>query len=448
MSSLPQITIIGAGPAGCFMALLLAKRGFHVQIFERYSREEVTEKASGRSFNITFFKKGVEALQKAALFEDLKDYLIPLEGTVVHPTYSSDPVFLNYDATHSPYYAVRRAAVVEVLLKKTEEYPNIKIHFNSQLHAIDRSRKTMMIQNTRTKEFQTIHCSIIIGADGAHSQVRKYVYEGQNTEFTMEYESWRYKEVTLTAEMVASLGMKKNAMHIWSRSDALLASFPNPDFSHTAMLAVPSFDNLSNAEHIQTFIKTHFPDLLPAADQMIRNILNNPVGRLLSIHMKPWYADDFIVLIGDAVHAALPFQGQGMTAAFEDSLALADLIDERGTDWLSIFPLYQERRKKHVDVLVDVSQKSFGKILRHIRADYEAIYDRVDGLLHSIFPRYWHPPFYLMMSYYPQGFADILDIHQRQRKMARYVGIAAAVWTVTNTLRLFDAILAMVSTKK
>ena len=53
-----SISIIGAGLAGCFLAILLAIRGYKIEIFERSSAEEIADKSSKRSFNLTFYDFG------------------------------------------------------------------------------------------------------------------------------------------------------------------------------------------------------------------------------------------------------------------------------------------------------------------------------------------------------------------------------------------------------
>jgi 2-polyprenyl-6-methoxyphenol hydroxylase-like FAD-dependent oxidoreductase len=57
----------------------------------------------------------------------------------------------------------------------------------------------------------------------------------------------------------------------------------------------------------------------------------NPVGSLVTIRVDPWY-NGRTLLIGDAAHAVVPFYGQGMNAAMEDSLILYELIKDKFFD--------------------------------------------------------------------------------------------------------------------
>ncbi|CAN5182481.1 NAD(P)/FAD-dependent oxidoreductase [soil metagenome] len=434
MQQKTSVTIIGTGPVGCLMAILLAKRGYTVDIYERYSKEKIVEKLSSRSYNITFFSRGINALKKAGLYDSVKQYFIPLTGTVAHPLYSV-PTFHKYDTTKSQYVAVKRSSILETFLNEIASYPQVTVHFDTSLLSIDRYKKSFIVQNNKTKKISHIETSLIIGADGVHSEVRKSILEGQHAKFSQEYETWRYKQINVNIGMVEKLNMKKKIMHVWSRKEALIALLPNEDDSYAGMLTLPSFDILDTPENIHAYFAENFPDLMANITHITADLLANPEGRLVSIYTDPWYYEDFITLIGDAAHGALPFLGQGITAGFEDCIALASLIDKQNGDWKTILPLYQEKRKRHGDVVVNQSQKMFSKFLRHTYADYEAIYDRVDFLIHGLFPNHWHPALYMMFSSYSTyGFADILAMHKKQRRLSKMIGLSAIVWTFTQVL--------------
>ena len=67
METTDKICVIGAGPAGCYLALMLAKRGYNVVVLEK--RPELTKslKHEGRSFNLVLSIRGVTALARIGL---------------------------------------------------------------------------------------------------------------------------------------------------------------------------------------------------------------------------------------------------------------------------------------------------------------------------------------------------------------------------------------------
>src|SRR5438094_10388 len=91
-----NIAIIGAGMAGFFMDICLGKRGYEVQLYE--SRPDLRQHPydSGRSFNITLYYKGLQAIKKTGLWDKLKTVAILAEGNVPHYT-NRKPSFDPFD---------------------------------------------------------------------------------------------------------------------------------------------------------------------------------------------------------------------------------------------------------------------------------------------------------------------------------------------------------------
>lgn len=421
------ITIIGGGLAGAFLALLLAKRGFRVQIFEKLSEEEYLNANNKRSFNLTFHYRGVAALQKAGLWNSIKHIFIKLDGTVIHPK-NKKPVFSKFDFNNKPYYGVQRITLLQFLYKKILLYKNVSYYFSSELIWIDIRKKKIIIRNKTSGTLKTIATEIVIGADGVNSMVRSFLQKGQNAFLKQEYEAWEYKEIVFNKRAVKELALRVRCMQIWTRENAIITALPNKDNSFSGMLILPknvqaSFSELKSSDKIQNFLQNNFPELVPISSEIINSIKENPVGRLVSITADPWYFKDFLVILGDAAHGALPFYGQGVSAAFEDCLDLISLIDKHGTQWQKILPLFQKARKEHDDVLVQLSKDNFIRYRKLKSVDFDVIMDSLDSLFHALFPKFWLPPLYVLIYTEAEGFADILKKHQKRRKTAKWLGI-------------------------
>src|SRR6185437_7946795 len=92
-SAKKKITIIGSGIAGSFLALLFADRGYTVEMYEGFSKDEVYDTQSQRSYNITILAYAVELLKNADVWEDLKPYLLALKGASTQLSKNSKPIF-------------------------------------------------------------------------------------------------------------------------------------------------------------------------------------------------------------------------------------------------------------------------------------------------------------------------------------------------------------------
>ena len=82
----PQtITLIGAGLAGSLLAIFLARRGFHVDLYERRPDMRQVEMSAGRSINLAMSTRGIHALQQVGLYDTVQALAIPMRGRVIHP---------------------------------------------------------------------------------------------------------------------------------------------------------------------------------------------------------------------------------------------------------------------------------------------------------------------------------------------------------------------------
>lgn len=61
-----RIAVIGAGPVGSTLAIILAQKGYKVDVFEK--REDPTDgrfKEAGRSFNLSVSKRALKGWERA-----------------------------------------------------------------------------------------------------------------------------------------------------------------------------------------------------------------------------------------------------------------------------------------------------------------------------------------------------------------------------------------------
>ncbi|HEV3307101.1 MAG TPA: NAD(P)-binding protein, partial [Candidatus Sulfotelmatobacter sp.] len=73
-----KVTLIGAGLNGPLLAILLAKRGFTVEIYERRPDMRRVRMSAGRSINLALSTRGIHALQQAGLWERMRSIIIPM----------------------------------------------------------------------------------------------------------------------------------------------------------------------------------------------------------------------------------------------------------------------------------------------------------------------------------------------------------------------------------
>ena len=114
MSRQPRIAIIGGGPAGSLLAILLARRGLVPLVIERGARFSAAARG-GRSINLALAARGIAALRRAGLDADVTKLLIPMRGRMVHDL-GGKQRFLPYgQRAAEEIYSVSRAALNTLL---------------------------------------------------------------------------------------------------------------------------------------------------------------------------------------------------------------------------------------------------------------------------------------------------------------------------------------------
>jgi len=434
-----KIAIVGCGLAGSFLAVLLANRGYKVTIYDRFSQEEITKESSKRSYNIILYGYALELLKEAGLWEVVHPYLFELKGSITHIPYASQRIKNITDSKKMPYYIISRARLAGILLEQAARHKLVSIHYQTILQSINRHDKTIIMQNDKTKKQGIISCDVVIGADGTNSLTRTFLQLGQQTNHVQEYAEWVYKQFLLSPKTVEKLHLEEKFEHTWTQKNSFIISHPDKDSSLSALFIFPKKQSklLTSSKSIKQFFTENFPELLPAIDEITTSLLKNPDGNFSTIHTDPWYYKDFVVLVGDAAHGFYPFFGQGTSAAFGDGMLLVKLIDRYGEDWENVFLQYQLQRKRHMDTLGELSKQVMLKYLRYKKADYTAVYDKVESTLYRAFPNLLYPPLFSSLITDPEHADDHWKNYLNQQKKAKWTGVALSAIILTGMIALF-----------
>lgn len=431
MGKQKTITIVGAGLSGCFMAILLAQKGYEVTIYEAYANPQLGAVDTGRSYNIQLYLRCIKALQKIGLWETIKKSTIKIEGYVNHLHDGEVNVTTLSNKKNEILYQIHRATLHTILLKKAQSLKNVTVHFDKKFIAANYATRSLYFLNAKTQQVETVYAEHVIGADGVHSAIRPFVQKRKDITYSQEVFPMACIEVTLSAKQTKSLELKPNITHRWPRENAMLIGFPNKDTSLTLMLTLPltgkqSFATLKTEELVQRFVKNTYPDLQPVAELLAEGILHNPVGTFTSTQTSSWYEKDFIVLIGDAAHSMIPFYGQGVNSAFEDCLMLGNQLDKYD-DYGKAFASFQRVRKPHTDTISKLAQENFYTLRDKTRSFTYLLREKVQTGLAMLFPTFFMPPLYKLIIYSVEPYGKVLEKYRHQQHVLKQVIITSGV---------------------
>lgn len=431
MEKKSPVVIVGAGMAGCFLALCLAEKGYRVTILEKRDSVAAVLKESGRSFNITLYYRGLQALKKLNIWEHIKPLAQVAEGNVAH--FQEGKIrFDRFDNTNEVLYTIHRNELNLALVNEVLKNPLISLHFHTKVVGLDSKYKKVETLNTRTQSRKEYAYDFLVGADGAYSTIRSHIQQYQPSTCSLTHSDWGYKEVLISKEKARRMNLRSGATHTWPRDNSLLLAFPNPDESLTLMFNLPidgsdGFTSLNTKSKVESFIKTYFKDLLTLLPEITEALLSKPMGNFVTVITSPWYVGDSVVLVGDAAHAVLPFYGQGMCAAFEDCLTLTELLTKYNSDREKAFSTYQEIRKVNTDILAELSEANFIELRDHARSERFIIKDQIYTGLHKILPKLWLPPLYVLIAHGSLPYAEAVQKFKKQENRAHLLGIDVVI---------------------
>lgn len=349
-----SITIIGAGLAGCLLAILLTRQGWRIELYERRGDPRIKGYEGGRSINLALAERGRHALEQAGALDEVMRHAVMMRGRMVHPQ-AGTPQLLRYGRNDSEViWSIHRADLNLTLLRLAEE-AGARIHFHRRLHTVDFKARYARFIDDRDDQPHDIRFDSLIGADGAGSALRSEMIRWGGFEETTEFLDHSYKELEIPPGPDGGFLIEPNALHIWPRGRYMCIALPNDEGTFTVTLFLPneatpghpdepSFATVRSGADAEALFGEQFPDALPLIPDLEADWERHPPGLLGTLKLDRWQLDDRAVLIGDAAHAMVPFHGQGMNCAFEDCIALAAHVASC-SDLSRAFTAYASERK-------------------------------------------------------------------------------------------------------
>lgn len=416
MSDERQVTIIGAGLAGALLATLLAQRGWTVEVFERRGDPRVHGYAGGRSINLALAERGLHALRQAGADAPVMQQAVMMRGRMVHPL-EGEPELQRYGRDDNEVIWSINRGELNIVLIEAAEAAGATLHFDRRLERVDFDAGTFTTLGggeERTHPFRAL-----VGADGAGSALRAQMGLHADLGERTEWLDHGYKELEIPPGPGGSFRIEPNALHIWPRGHYMCIALPNDERTFTVTLFMPhagphpSFETVPDGDAAMAFFTSDFPDAVPLIPQLEVDYDRNPTGMLATLRLDRWHIGGRAVLIGDAAHAMVPFHGQGMNCAFEDCVALADIL-ERVPGLDQAFAAFELDRKPNAAAIQRMALDNYLEMRDRVDdADY-----RLQRALELVLQAR-HPgrfvPHYAMVSFMRIPYAVALERSEVQR---------------------------------
>jgi kynurenine 3-monooxygenase len=383
------------------MSVLLARRGFDVTVYECRPDMRRVDIPAGRSINLALANRGINALEKVGLMNEIGKHLIPMRGRMIHDEAGNVSLQPYGNKPEEIIYSVSRGELNKTLMNVAES-TGVCIEFNQRCERLDLARKKLVLVDESSGEVREDRYEVIIGADGSGSAVREAITTVTGGEVREDILGHGYKELAIPSGPTGEFLLDKNALHIWPRGGYMLISLPNPDGSFTATLFLPnegkeSFASLQSEKDVEAFFNLRFADAVPLLANLTSSFFENPTGMLGTIRCLPWRYQGDAVLIGDAAHAIVPFHGQGMNAGFEDCVALDGCIERHGVDWSNVFAEFEAERKPNAEAIADMALENYVEMRDSVRAPKFLLKKELAWKLEELYPDSFIPRYSMVM---------------------------------------------------
>lgn len=389
-----SVTIVGAGLCGSLMAVLLARRGLQVNIYERRSDPRKNVVDGGRSINLVVSHRGWTALKAAGLDEQVREITVPVYQRMMHNkegNLSQQP----YSAVGRAIHSVSRGGLNETLITAAEAFDNVNVYFDHRCSGVDLDEAKCSFVDGNGEE-KHVTADLIVGADGAYSAVRRRML-GRRFNYSQQYIEHDYKEILIPPSENGTPQIDPQSLHIWPRGSFMLMALANLDGGFTGTAFWPregdnSFAAVRTEDEIRSFFETEFPDVPALVPDLVDQYQNNPTAPLMTVRCDPWHYSDKVMLIGDAAHAIVPFYGEGMNCGLEDCKVFNDLLDEHGHESMGeVLHGYSKARVKNGHAIADLSLRNFIEMRDSVGNEEFLLRKRIEAELYLNYSKDWLP---------------------------------------------------------
>ncbi len=314
VSTNSRIGIIGAGTSGTYLASLLARQGFAVDLFER------TPQPRTEGCGILLVQAGMKALQQGN--PEICERIIQAGDRVTQFEFRNllggmiNAEAVTAEPDELPAMLVHRKAILEALLAAV---PPDCLHGNAELTTVTQTAHGVLAQFKDGRQWEG---DLLVGADGILSPVREAVVPGVELCYLGDL-VWR--GVTTDRSFCPS-----GNFIVYVRGRGIYANFFHlgGDLTHWGFFVEREQDEAAIGTLRPQDVTLPVAELAKLPIDARTVITSTPLEQIVcrysyDIDPLPHLYQGRVLLIGDAAHAKSPTRARGMTSGWEDALALS-----------------------------------------------------------------------------------------------------------------------------
>jgi 3-(3-hydroxy-phenyl)propionate hydroxylase len=351
---LHDVAVVGLGPTGVTLALLLARRGLRVLVLERDAEIHALPRA------VHFDGECMRVFQGLGLADSLLPQLIVSPGMKFVD--ATGRVLIDWSRSREigpqgwhPSYRFHQPSLERALRDRLAGCPSATVRLHHDAFAIEPQgdRVVLRVEDGRSGRLLRTAARWVVGADGARSLVRRVM--GTELDDLRSHERWLVVDVILDRDRpdlgdhsIQYCDPRRPATYVRGvgrRRRWELMLMPGDD---PATIARPE----SVWSLLARWVTPHEATLERPA-----------VYTFHSVVARGWRRGRLLIA-GDAAHQTPPFMGQGMCAGLRDAAnlgwKLADVVQGNAPE--SLLDTYESERSPHVREFIETAVRLGGVI--------------------------------------------------------------------------------------